>query len=146
MTADQEKVHAKRLFEHIQELKKKLGKKADEEITVEAVAPTVYSTTEDNLQAAINGENYEHTKMYPEFAEITERENLPEISKRLRSIAIAEKNHEERYKKLLEQVKNDTFFKKSKEVWWVCRECGYTFYGTQPPEICPSCDHPKSIL
>ncbi len=139
-TADQEKEHAKRLFEHIQELKKD-----NENIEVDAAAPTVYKTTKENLQAAIDGENYEHTQMYPEFAKVAEKENLPEISKRLRSIAVAEKHHEERYKKLLEQVKSEKVFKKDKSVQWVCRECGYVHTGTEPPEKCPSCDHAQAF-
>jgi rubrerythrin len=141
-TAEQEKIHAKRLFEHIQELKKEAGN--NEEIIVEAIAPIVYGTTEENLQAAIDGENYEHTKMYPEFAEIAEQENLPKIAARLRSIAKAEIHHEERYKKFLEQLKEGTIFKKPEEKVWVCRECGYTHEGNEPPEKCPSCDHPKA--
>jgi len=138
ITADNEKEHAKRLFEHIQKLKE------TDSINVEAEAPLTYGTTAENLKAAIAGENYEHTKMYPEFADIAEKENLPEIAYRLRSIAKAEEHHEERYKKLLEQINNKTVFKKDKEVWWVCRECGYVHYGTEPPGVCPSCDHEKS--
>ena len=144
ITANQEKTHAKRLFEHIQELKEKLEKEKGVEIPVEASVPSTYGKTEENLQAAINGENYEHTKMYPEFAKIAEEEGLSEIAKRLSSIAIAEKHHEERYKKLLEQLKAGTLFKKESEVWWICRECGYAVFGKEPPEKCPSCDHPKA--
>ena len=142
LTANQEKEHAKRLFEHIQELKKELGN--NEEISVEATAPLVYGTTEENLQAAANGEKYEYSEMYPGFAETAEKENLPKIAKRLKSIAIAEKNHEERYLKLLEHVKNKTFFKRSEKKIWVCRECGYIYEGEEPPKECPSCDHPQS--
>lgn len=144
VTADQEKVHAKRLFEHIQELKEKLDKDANDEVHVEGVTPTTYGTTEENLQAAINGENYEHTEMYPNFAKTAEKEGLPHIAARLKNIAKAEEHHEERYKKLLEQIKGGTFFKKSEKVWWICRECGYAVYAEEPPEKCPSCDHPKS--
>jgi len=144
VTADQEKTHAKRLFEHIQELKKKLGKKIDEEIKVEATVPTTYGTTQENLQAAINGEHYEHKTMYPEFAEVAEKENLPEIAARLKNIAKAEIHHEERYQKILDQLKAGTFFKKSEKVWWICRECGYAVFAEEPPEVCPSCDHPKA--
>jgi len=138
-TAEQEKTHAKRLFEHIQELKED-----NEEIPVDASAPTIYEKTVDNLKAAIAGENFEYTEMYPGFAETAEKEGLPEIAKRLRSIAIAEKHHEEIYKKLLEQLENNTIFKKTSSVVWVCRECGYTHEGEEPPEKCPSCDHPKA--
>lgn len=144
LTAEQEKAHAKRLFEHIQELKKKGSKKLDE-IEVLTVAPTIYDNTKENLKAAIAGENYEHTEMYPQFSLAAKKEGLTKIAVRLKAIAVAEKHHEERYKKLLEQLENKTVFRKKKTIWWVCRECGYTHFGKQPPEKCPSCDHPKSF-
>ena len=118
VTADQEKVHAKRIFEHIQELKKSLLKEEQEEINVDASCPTVFDSTLENLKAAAKGENYEHSQMYPEFADIAEKEGYPEIAARLRAIAKAEEHHEERYKKLIFQLEKGTFFKKSKEVWW----------------------------
>jgi rubrerythrin len=142
-TAEQEKTHAKRLFEHIQELKEKLGKLKDEEIKVEASCPSTYGNTKENLQSAVNGENYENTEMYPEFAKIAEEEGLPHIAIRLKSIALAEVHHEERYKKLLEELKKDSLYKKEEEKEWVCSECGYIHKGKQPPEKCPSCDHGK---
>jgi len=140
ITADNEKEHAKRLFEHIQELKE-----GTDEIKIEAVAPLVYDTTLENLKAAAAGENYEHTEMYPEFAKIAEEEGLDKIAIRLKSIANAEKHHEERYKKLIKEVEGGTVFKKAEEVEWICRECGYVHKGTTPPEKCPSCDHAKSF-
>ncbi|MFW6283400.1 MAG: rubrerythrin [Minisyncoccales bacterium] len=143
-TAEQEKTHAKRLFEHIQELKEKLGKNKDEEIIVEAIAPTAYGKTLDNLKAAANGENYEHSEMYPEFAKTAEEEGLDEIASRLKSIAKAEEHHEERYLKLVKEIENNSVFNKQEETAWVCRECGYVHKGNQPPEICPSCDHPQA--
>lgn len=143
ITAENEKEHAKRLFEHIQELKQKVGGDLDE-ITVEAAAPLVYSDTAQNLIAAIAGENYEYTEMYPEFAKVAEEEGLPAIAERLEAIAIAEEHHEERYKKVLKEVEAGTVFKKEKEVWWVCRECGYVHFGREPPENCPSCDHERN--
>jgi rubrerythrin len=139
ITADNEKEHAKRLFEHIQELKEN-----NDNIIVEAEAPVVYGNTIENLKAAIAGENYEYSEMYPEFADVAEKEGHSKIAARLRAIAIAEKHHEERYKKLLEQLENKTLFKKSEKVKWVCRECGYVHEGKEAPEICPSCDHKKS--
>jgi len=141
LTANQEKEHAKRIFEHIQELKKEIG---GEEIIVEATAPLVYGTTEENLQAAANGEKYEYSEMYPEFAEIAEKEGLKKIAVRLRAIAVAEQNHEDRYLKLLELVKNKTYFKREDEKIWVCMECGYIHIGKEPPKECPSCDHSHS--
>lgn len=144
ITAENERIHAKRLFEHISELLKKSGKKMDE-IKVDAAAPTTLGSTAENLKAAIAGENYEHTKMYPLFADTAQKEGLPEIAARMRAIAAAEKHHEERFSKLLREVEAGTVFKKEKEQWWVCRECGYVHFGKTPPEKCPSCDHPKSF-
>ena len=143
-TAEQEKTHAKRLFEHIQELKKKLKGK-ENVVKVKAEAPNVYSTTIENLKAAIAGENYEHTEMYPSFAAVAEEEGLPKIALRMKSIAVAEQHHEERYLKLLKVLEGGTVFKKTEEVWWICRECGYMHYGKAALEMCPSCDHPKAF-
>jgi len=144
LTAEQEKEHAKRLFEHIQQLKKKT-KESLSEIKVEAVAPTTYGDTKDNLKAALAGENYEYTQMYPEFAKAAQKEGLLKIATRLKAIAMAEKHHQERYEKLLKEVKNKTVFKKKKAIWWVCRECGYLHFGKQPPTKCPSCDHSQNF-
>jgi len=145
-TAEQEKTHAKRIFEHIQELKKSenLDKELNE-IEIEAVVPTIYKDTIENLKAAISGENYEHTTMYPEFADIAEKEGYTKIAARLRSIAVGEKYHEGRYKKLLKELENSSIFKKQEKNIWVCRECGYVQEGEEPQEKCPSCDHPKSF-
>ncbi|MEM5782216.1 MAG: rubrerythrin family protein [Candidatus Aenigmatarchaeota archaeon] len=144
ITADNEREHASWLFKLINELKKK-SKENLNEIKVEATAPTILGDTKENLKAAIAGENYEYTKMYPEFASIAEKEGFIEIAKRLRAIAVAEKHHEERYKKILKALEEGSIFKKEKEVWWVCRECGYVHFGKEPPEKCPSCDHLKSF-
>lgn len=144
ITADQEKIHAKRLFEHLQELKKELPINESEEISLTASAATGYSTTIENLKFAAAGENYEYKKMYPEFAEIAKKEGYPKIAARFLAIAKAEEHHEERYKKLLDQLEKKTIFKKGKDVWWICRECGYAYFGKEPPEKCPSCDHPRA--
>ena len=144
ITAENEREHASWLFKLINELKQKSGEDFSE-IKVETVAPTVFGTTAENLKAAIAGENYEYTQMYPEFADIAEKEGFPEIAKRLRVIAKAEEHHEERYKKIVKEVEAGTVFKKEREVWWVCRECGYVHFGKEPPEECPSCGHPRSF-
>ncbi len=144
ITAENEKEHAGWLFKLINELKKKSDENLDV-IKVEANVPTTLGNTIENLKAAIAGENFEHTKMYPEFADIAEKEGFSEIAKRIRAIAIAEKHHEERFKKILKELESGSIFKKENEVWWVCRECGYVHFGTEPPEKCPSCDHEKSF-
>lgn len=137
-TAENEKEHAENLFKFIKDLRK------DDSIVVEAEAPLIWGSTVDNLKAAIAGENYENTKMYPEFAEIAEKEGFKDVAERLRAIAQAEVHHENRYRKILEAIENGTFFRRDEEVAWVCLECGYIHYGTEPPEECPSCGHPKA--
>ncbi len=141
VTADQEKQHAKWLLRMINEIKED----GVSETSVEADASFVFGTTLENLRAAISGENYEHTKMYPEFAKVAEEEGFPAIAVRLKAIAKAEEHHEERYSKLLSALENKTLFKKEKEVWWVCRECGYHYNGKEAPSKCPSCDHPQAF-
>ena len=141
MTAENEREHAKWLFRMIDELRQKIPEKPDE-IVVEASASLTLGNTAENLTAAIAGENYETTTMYPEFADTAESEGLDAISDRLRSIAASEAHHEERYRKLLATVKKDTVFTKDATVTWVCRKCGYVHEGKEPPVNCPACDHP----
>lgn len=142
-TADHENQHAKWLMRMINQLKDESNTSLEEIIVEKPSVPTVLGTTKENLKSAIAGENHEHTEMYPQFAEIAEKEGHPKIAARLRAIAESEQHHEERYQKLLDQLENDTLFKKDKEVEWYCLECGRIHVGTTPPEICPSCDHPK---
>jgi len=139
-TAEQEKTHAKRLFEFINEIKE-----SNDEITIEVTMPNIYGDTKENLKAAIAGETYETETMYPKFAQIAEDEGYQNIANHLRAIAIAEKNHQERYKSLLDNIENDTVFKKKADTWWVCRECGYIHFGSEAPKECPSCNHPQSF-
>ena len=145
LTAENEREHAKQLFKLINELKSK-GSENLNEIKVKAEVPTVFGDTVENLKAAIAGENFEQTQMYPEFAEVAEQEGLTEIAERLRAIAIAEKHHENRFRKLLAEVEGHSVFKKEEKVYWVCRKCGYLHEGTEAPEKCPSCDHPQSYF
>ena len=142
-TADQEKEHAAQLFKALNSLKPDLN---FEIVKVEAEAETIYGTTVENLRSAVAGENYEHTTMYPEFAAVAEAEGHRAIAFRLRAISKAEEHHEERYTKLLKAVESGSVFKKDKEVWWVCRQCGWMHYGTEPPGKCPSCNRPKSYF
>ena len=141
-TADNEREHAKWNFRMIQEVKKKL-KIEDEAIHVDAEAPLVLDDTIANLKAAIAGEHYEYTIMYPEFADVAEKEGFSKIAKRLRAIGEAELHHEERYKELLAQVEGKTVFKKDNKVRWVCQKCGHVHEGEHPPDNCPSCSHPS---
>ncbi len=145
LTAENEREHAKWLFRLINELKSKNDENPDE-IKIEAGVPTTLGNTAENLRAAIAGENFEQTQMYPEFADMAEEEGLTEIAARIRAIAVAEKHHEERFRKLLAEVEGNTVFKKEKKVYWVCRKCGYVSEANEAPEECPSCGHPQSYF
>jgi len=136
-TADNEKEHAKKFFKFLEG--------GDVEIT--AMYPAgVIGTTKDNLKAAADGENHEHTKLYPEFAAIAKEEGFPEVATAFRSIAVVEKQHEARYRKLMKNIEEGTVFKKEKVVRWKCRNCGYIHEGKTPPAKCPACDHPESYF
>jgi rubrerythrin len=139
-TAEQEKQHAKTFFQFIQKLKTD-----NEPIMVEADVPTIYGTTIENLQSAIDGEHHENAVLYPDFAKEAEAEGLPEIAGKFRMIAKAEEHHEERYRNLLKVLEAGQIFEKDEEVYWVCRECGYVHFGKKAPAICPSCDHPMAF-
>lgn len=143
ITADNENEHAEWFFKYLNTLKAKSGNSFSE-VSVEADAPVIWGKTMENLKAAIAGENMEHSKLYPEFAQIAGSEGFPDIAARFRSIAVAEQHHEERFGKLLKELEAGTLFNKKEPVWWFCRKCGYMHFGNQPPEKCPSCDHERS--
>ncbi|WP_400207529.1 rubrerythrin [Candidatus Methanomassiliicoccus intestinalis] len=141
LTSDQEKEHASQLYKMLVSLQ---SENNFDGVKIETDVPILRSTTIENLKSAISGENYEHSEMYPEFAKVADEEGLPQVANRLRAIAVAEVHHEERYKKILAALEAGEIFKKKEAVWWVCRECGYMHFGTEAPEICPSCDHARS--
>ena len=103
-------------------------------------------STEENLLAAAAGENDEWTDMYPRFAEIAEKEGFKEIAMKFRMVGEIEKHHEERYKKLLENVKGGVVFVAPDVAVWKCRNCGHIIVGKYAPELCPVCKHPKSFF
>jgi rubrerythrin len=139
ITADNEREHAKWLFRMIQDLKKEFGNV--DSITVEAEAPLVMATTSENIKAAIAGEHYENSEMYPGFADVADDEGLDDVAVRLRAIGRAEEHHEARYKELLNIVETGTVLEKDHEVQWVCTKCGYVHTAVKPPLKCPACDH-----
>lgn len=102
-------------------------------------------TTAENLEGAISGENYETVEMYPTFAREAEEEGNQEAAILFKMIGKIEEKHRERYKRLLEMVKNGTVFKREQPIKWKCSVCGYTVEGTEPPPKCPSCKHPKEF-
>lgn len=134
-TADQEKEHAKRMFKWLEG--------GPVEITAKYPAGVI-GTTLENLKASAAGENEEWSVDYPHFAEVAEKEGFEAIAEMYKNIAIAEKGHEERYRALLNNIENGTVFKKSEEVIWQCRNCGYIHTGTEAPKECPACAHAQA--
>ena len=103
-------------------------------------------TTEENLLAAAEGENHEWTDMYVRMAKEADEEGFHELAEQFRGVAAIEKMHEERYRKLLENVKAMEVFKKAGVTVWECRNCGHIVVGTEAPEVCPVCKHPQSFF
>lgn len=123
-TADNEKEHAKLWFKHLGGI----------------------GTTMENLQEAAAGENYEWTEMYAEFAKVAREEGFIQIAKQFEGVAAIEKLHEERYLKLLENVKVGEVFAKAGVTVWVCRNCGHLHIGETAPKACPVCAHPQAYF
>lgn len=123
-TADNEKEHAKMWFKELQGI----------------------GNTAQNLDAAANGENYEWTDMYEEYAKTAEAEGFKELAEKFRMVGEIEKQHEERYRALLKNVETAEVFKKSQVKVWECRNCGHMVVGTNAPEVCPVCAHPQSYF
>ena len=103
-------------------------------------------TTAENLKAAADGENYEWTDMYAEFAKIAKEEGFDHIAYLFEEVGKIEKEHEERYLKLLENVKDGKVFEAGEVKIWKCRNCGHIVVGTSAPEVCPVCSHPKAYF
>jgi len=134
-TAANEKEHAKRLFKFM----------TGGEAGINASFPSgVVGTTAENLKGAAAGENHEHTEMYPGFAKIADEECFPEIAAAMRSIAIAEKQHEKRFLGLMKNINDGKVFKKDAPVQWRCGNCGYIHEGIEAPQECPACAHPQA--
>ncbi|MEE0955217.1 MAG: rubrerythrin family protein [Eubacterium sp.] len=123
-TADNEKEHAKLWF-------KALGG---------------IGTTAENLEAAASGENYEWTDMYDRMAKDADEEGFHDLAEQFRGVAAIEKAHEERYRKLLQNINSEEVFKKAGVTVWECRNCGHIVVGTTAPDLCPVCKHPKSFF
>ncbi len=124
LTADNEKEHAKLWFKELEGI----------------------GSTEENLEAAADGENFEWTDMYNDFAKTAEEEGFKELAAKFRAVAAIEKRHEERYRALLNNVKTKEVFEKSEVKVWECRNCGHIIVGTKAPKECPVCAHPQSYF
>ena len=125
-TADNEKEHAKMWYKELH------GGKVD--------------STDVNLEAAAAGENYEWTDMYKGFAETAREEGFNELADKFEAVAEIERHHEERYLKLLENVKEKKVFSKDGDAIWICRNCGHIVVGKEAPEVCPVCAHPQAYF
>ncbi|MBQ7364180.1 MAG: rubrerythrin family protein [Clostridia bacterium] len=123
-TANNEMEHAKMWFKHLQGI----------------------GTTAENLKAAAEGENYEWTDMYDQFAKEAEEEGFKQIAYQFRAVAAIEKAHEERYRALLNNVDMQAVFEKAEETMWECRNCGHLVMGKKAPVVCPVCAHPQSYF
>lgn len=123
-TADNEKEHAKLIFKFLNGI----------------------GDTKTNLKHAAEGENYEWTSMYKEFEKVAREEGFIEIATFFNKVAAVEADHEARYMALLKNLEDGVVFKKEEKVQWKCRNCGYIHEGTQAPEICPCCKHPKAYF
>ena len=123
-TAENEKEHAKLWFKELEGI----------------------GDTAKNLKAAAEGENYEWTDMYAQFAKDAEEEGFVELARKFRLVAAVEKHHEERYRALLNNVETAQVFAKSEVKVWECRNCGHIVVGTNAPEVCPTCAHPQSYF
>ena len=134
-TANQEKEHAKRFFKFLE----------GDEVEVTAAFPAgVIGTTLENLNAAADGEHFEHTEMYPGFAKIAREEGFDPIAAVWEKISVAEKQHEKRYRDLAANIEAGRVFKREESVVWRCRNCGYLHEGTEAPISCPACVHPQA--
>ena len=123
-TADNEKEHAKMWFKELNGI----------------------GSTAENLETAANGENYEWTDMYEEFARVAKEEGFDELAEKFLGVAKIEKRHEERYRALLTNVETKQVFEKSEVKVWECRNCGHIVVGTKAPDVCPVCSHPQAYF
>lgn len=136
-TADQEREHAKRFFKFLE----------GGDVEIRAAFPAgAIGTTAENLEAAAAGEHHEWESIYPEFADTARDEGFEQISKVFLAIAVAEKQHENRYLGLLSNVRADTVFKKDRIVVWRCRNCGYLHESDEAPGACPACAHSQAFF
>ena len=123
-TAENEKEHAKMWFKELSGI----------------------GDTKTNLKAAADGENYEWTDMYEEFAKVAEEEGFKAIANKFRQVGAIERHHEERYRKLLKNIEDEVVFSRDGDVIWQCRNCGHIVIGKKAPMVCPVCNHPQSYF
>lgn len=132
-TAANELRHGKIFFKYLE------GGQVNVDLTVDA---GVIGTTIENLNTAADEEQQEGVDAYIRFAKVADDEGFPEIAAHFRAIAEIEARHEKRFRKLIEQIQTGTVWKREQPIEWQCLVCGYIYYGTEPPRVCPACDHP----
>ncbi|MBS4536167.1 rubrerythrin family protein [Clostridium sp. D2Q-14] len=116
-------------------------------VEITAVYPAgKVGTTAENLEAAAEGEHEEFVELYPEFARVAEEEGFKKVAFAFKTIADIEKDHEDRYRKLLKNVKEEEVFKKENQQMWYCRKCGHVHVGEKAPGVCPVCQHPQAYF
>ncbi len=136
-TALQEQTHAKRFFKFLE----------GGMVEITATYPAgLTGTTKDNLFAAAEGEHEEWSDLYPAFAKTADEEGFKNVAAAFKAISVAEKTHEDRYRKLLENVMQDKVFQRDEKVFWYCRKCGYIHFGTKALKNCPACLHPEAYF
>jgi rubrerythrin len=136
-TANQEKEHAKRFFKFLQ----------GGEVKIECVFPAgIVGTTAENLMAAACGEHEEWSVLYPRFAGVAREEGFQSIAIAFERISVAERQHERRYRGLLENIQNGRVFKRGQSTKWRCLNCGYVHEGSDAPAACPACAHPQAYF
>lgn len=134
-TANQEKEHAKRFFKFLE----------GGPLEIQAMYPAgKIGETLENLKAAASGEYEEWSELYPSFAETADKEGYPEVARVYRAVSVAEKQHENQYKMLAENLEKGTVFKKDGKVIWRCRNCGYIHEAEEAAKLCPACNHPQA--
>ena len=136
-TAEQERMHAKRMFEHLE----------GGMVSITAAYPAgVIGTTLENLKEAAAGEHEEAFELYPAFAETADHEGFPHIAEMYRRIIVAEQAHEKRYQRLMMNIEREQVFTREHEVTWQCRKCGYIHRGKEAPKKCPACQHSQAYF
>ncbi len=140
-TADNEKEHAKRFFKFLLE---GFEGELPTTIDIDAAYPVAMASTLENLKAAASGENEEWSELYPNFANEAQQEGFEEIAEVYRNIASAEKRHEIRYNKLIENVEKNKVFNRDESILWKCGNCGYVHEGNNAPEECSACAHSQA--
>lgn len=138
-TAENEKEHAKLFLKHL------INNGLNEEvIEINAQYPAAFSNTQNNLEYAANGEKEEWSELYPAFANTAEEEGFSKIAATFKGIALVEKRHEERYRKLYNNIENNMVFNKKEKVFWKCLNCGHIVQENSAPQVCPVCDHAQA--